>query len=113
MTSLKPVPGTSRFGEYRLVSFSFPPTEGCISSSSVSEANGPRPRSRRIQPVEPVTYCEIRENPDNRAISPNKPASSQVHADAFMGQLRAKTNSAFAASLSLRVASGDARTAAA
>jgi formylglycine-generating enzyme required for sulfatase activity len=38
-----------------------------------------------------VSYYDIRENPDNSAISPNWPASAQVHADSFMGKLRAKT----------------------
>jgi formylglycine-generating enzyme required for sulfatase activity len=43
------------------------------------------------RPVEQVSYYDIRENPANSAISPNWPASSQVHADSFMGKLRAKT----------------------
>jgi formylglycine-generating enzyme required for sulfatase activity len=51
------------------------------------------------RPVEQVTYYDIRENPlpaiddwaRGSAISPNWPASSQVHADSFMGKLRAKT----------------------
>ncbi len=46
---------------------------------------------RDSRPVEQVTYFEIRENPANSAISPNWPASAQVHADSFMGKLRAKT----------------------
>ena len=43
------------------------------------------------RPVERVSYCDIRENPANSAISPDWPQSSQVHADSFMGRLRAKT----------------------
>jgi formylglycine-generating enzyme required for sulfatase activity len=51
------------------------------------------------RPVEQVSYYEIRENPlpviddstKGSAISPNWPQSSQVHADSFMGKLRAKT----------------------
>jgi len=43
------------------------------------------------RPVQKVTYYEIRENPANSSISPNWPASSQVHANSFMGKLRAKT----------------------
>jgi formylglycine-generating enzyme required for sulfatase activity len=43
------------------------------------------------RPVEQVSYYDVRENPDNSAISPNWPASTQVHADSFMGKLRAKT----------------------
>lgn len=43
------------------------------------------------RPVEDVSYYDIRENPANSAISPNWPASAQVHADSFMGKLRAKT----------------------
>ena len=43
------------------------------------------------RPVEQVSYYDIRENPNNSAISPNWPASSQVHANSFMGKLRAKT----------------------
>ncbi len=46
---------------------------------------------RETRPVERVTYYEIRENPANSAISPNWPQSSQVHAESFMGRLRAKT----------------------
>jgi formylglycine-generating enzyme required for sulfatase activity len=46
---------------------------------------------RDARPVEQVSYYEIRENPANSAISPNWPASAQVHADSFMGRLRAKT----------------------
>ena len=45
----------------------------------------------QMRPVEQVSYYDIRENPNNSAISPNWPASSQVHADSFMGKLRAKT----------------------
>jgi len=45
----------------------------------------------QTRPVEQVSYYDIRENPNNSAISPNWPASSQVHADSFMGKLRAKT----------------------
>jgi formylglycine-generating enzyme required for sulfatase activity len=40
---------------------------------------------------EPVTYHEIRENPNNSAISPNWPQSSEVYPDSFVGRLRAKT----------------------
>jgi formylglycine-generating enzyme required for sulfatase activity len=43
------------------------------------------------RPVEQVSYYDIRENPANIAISPHWPASAQVHADSFMGKLRAKT----------------------
>ena len=43
------------------------------------------------RPVEQVSYYDIRENPANSAITPNWPQSSQVHADSFMGKLRAKT----------------------
>ena len=54
---------------------------------------------RDSRPVERVSYYEIRENPlpviddwrKGSAISPNWPDSSQVHADSFMGKLRAKT----------------------
>ncbi len=45
----------------------------------------------QTRPVEQVSYYDIRENPNNTAISPNWPQSSQVHADSFMGKLRAKT----------------------
>lgn len=45
----------------------------------------------QTRPVERVSYYDIRENPANSAISPNWPNSSQVHADSFMGKLRAKT----------------------
>lgn len=45
----------------------------------------------QTRPVEQVSYYDIRENPNNSAISPNWPASAQVHADSFMGKLRAKT----------------------
>ena len=45
----------------------------------------------QTRPVEQVSYYYIRENPANSAISPNWPASSQVHADSFMGKLRSKT----------------------
>ena len=43
------------------------------------------------RPVEKVSYYDIRENTNNSAIYPSWPASSQVHADSFMGKLRAKT----------------------
>jgi formylglycine-generating enzyme required for sulfatase activity len=43
------------------------------------------------RPVEQVSYFDIRENPANSAITPNWPQSNQVHADSFMGKLRAKT----------------------
>ncbi|MBP8655008.1 MAG: formylglycine-generating enzyme family protein [Kiritimatiellia bacterium] len=54
---------------------------------------------RETRPVEMVSYFEIRENPlpetdvysKGSAISPNWPQSNQVHADSFMGRLRAKT----------------------
>ena len=46
---------------------------------------------RDSRPVEQVSYYDIRENPANSAISLNWPASSQVHADSFMGKLRTKT----------------------
>jgi formylglycine-generating enzyme required for sulfatase activity len=44
------------------------------------------------RPVENVSTFDIRENPTNSAISPDWPQSSQVHADSFMGKLRAKTD---------------------
>jgi formylglycine-generating enzyme required for sulfatase activity len=50
---------------------------------------------RDSRPVEQVSYYDIRENPNNTAISSNWPQSSQVHADSFMGKLRAKTGMAF------------------
>jgi formylglycine-generating enzyme required for sulfatase activity len=43
------------------------------------------------RPVEQVSYYDIRENTNNSAISPNWPATNAVHADSFMGKLRAKT----------------------
>jgi formylglycine-generating enzyme required for sulfatase activity len=43
------------------------------------------------RPVEQVSYYDIRENPTNSAISPNWPATSQVHVDSFMSKLRSKT----------------------
>ncbi|MBM4165024.1 MAG: hypothetical protein FJ222_11385, partial [Lentisphaerae bacterium] len=46
---------------------------------------------RDSRPVEWVSYYDIRENPNNSAISPNWPQSAQVHADSFMGKLRTKT----------------------
>lgn len=46
---------------------------------------------RETRPVEQVSYYDVRENPTNSAISPHWPQSSQVHADSFMGKLRAKT----------------------
>jgi formylglycine-generating enzyme required for sulfatase activity len=46
---------------------------------------------RDSRPVERVSYHDIREDPDNSAISPNWPQSSQVHGDSFMGKLRART----------------------
>ena len=46
---------------------------------------------RDTRPVERVSYYVIRENPDNTAISPNWPQSSQVHADSFMGKVRTRT----------------------
>ena len=54
---------------------------------------------RETRPVEQVSYYKIREDPlleissplPGSAISPNWPQSSQVHADSFMGRLRAKT----------------------
>jgi formylglycine-generating enzyme required for sulfatase activity len=46
---------------------------------------------RESRPVEKVSYYDIRENPANNAISPNWPQSAQVHANSFMGKLRAKT----------------------
>ena len=53
------------------------------------------PTYRESRPVEAVSYHEIRENPANWAISPNWPQSNGVHADSFMGKLRAKTGQAF------------------
>ena len=58
---------------------------------------------RETRPAEWVSYCEIRENPlpetdyfyKGSAISPNWPQSDLVHADSFMGKLRAKTGQAF------------------
>jgi formylglycine-generating enzyme required for sulfatase activity len=47
--------------------------------------------SRAFRPMEQVSYFDIRENPDNSAISPNWPQSDDVHADSFMGRLRTKT----------------------
>ena len=47
------------------------------------------------RPVEGVPYYAIRENLENRAIYPHWPESDQVHADSFMGKLRAKTGQAF------------------
>jgi formylglycine-generating enzyme required for sulfatase activity len=47
---------------------------------------------RDARPVERVSYYDIRENSTgNSAMSTNWPASSQVHADSFMGKLRQKT----------------------
>jgi len=46
---------------------------------------------RDSRPVERVSYYDIRENPNNSAIIPNWPATNAVHADSFMGKLRAKT----------------------
>lgn len=43
------------------------------------------------RPVEQVSYYDIRENPANSSISPNWPQTNAVHADSFMGKLRAKT----------------------
>ncbi|MEI6607603.1 MAG: SUMF1/EgtB/PvdO family nonheme iron enzyme, partial [Verrucomicrobiota bacterium] len=43
------------------------------------------------RPVENVSYYDIRENPANSAISPHWPATNAVHANSFMGTLRAKT----------------------
>ena len=48
------------------------------------------PTYYQTRPVETVSYYEIRENPNDSAIEPNWPQSSQVHADSFMGKLRAK-----------------------
>ncbi len=53
----------------------------------------------QTRPVEQVSYYEIRENPlpvinsytKGSAISPNWPATNAVHANSFMGKLRAKT----------------------
>ncbi|MDX9866830.1 MAG: SUMF1/EgtB/PvdO family nonheme iron enzyme [Kiritimatiellia bacterium] len=46
--------------------------------------------SRAFRPMEMVSYYDIRENPDNSAITPNWPESDDVHANSFMGKLRAK-----------------------
>lgn len=43
------------------------------------------------RPVESVSYRDIREAPNNVAILPTWPESSQVHAESFMGRLRSKT----------------------
>jgi RNA polymerase sigma factor (sigma-70 family) len=43
------------------------------------------------RPVEQVSYYDIRESTNNSAMSPNWPATNAVHADSFMGKLRAKT----------------------
>ncbi|MCE9613859.1 MAG: formylglycine-generating enzyme family protein [Lentisphaerae bacterium] len=45
---------------------------------------------RDSRPVERVSYYEIRENPANSAIATNWPLSNAVHADSFVGRLRAK-----------------------
>jgi formylglycine-generating enzyme required for sulfatase activity len=45
----------------------------------------------QTRPVEYVSYYDIRENPDNSAITTNWPATNAVHAASFMGKLRAKT----------------------
>jgi len=47
--------------------------------------------SRAFRPMEQVSYYDIRENPNNTAISPNWPQTDAVHADSFMGKLRSKT----------------------
>jgi formylglycine-generating enzyme required for sulfatase activity len=47
---------------------------------------------RNFRPVEQVSYHQIREYaPSNVAISPSWPETNRVHADSFMGKLRAKT----------------------
>ncbi|MEI6149779.1 MAG: formylglycine-generating enzyme family protein, partial [bacterium] len=43
------------------------------------------------RPVEQVSYYDIRESTNNRAMNPTWPATNAVHADSFMGRLRAKT----------------------
>jgi formylglycine-generating enzyme required for sulfatase activity len=43
------------------------------------------------RPVEQVSYYDIRESTNNRAMSPNWPATNAVGADTFMGKLREKT----------------------
>jgi formylglycine-generating enzyme required for sulfatase activity len=43
----------------------------------------------QTRPVEQVSYCDIRENPE--ASRPNWPATNTVHVDSFMGKLRSKT----------------------
>jgi formylglycine-generating enzyme required for sulfatase activity len=43
------------------------------------------------RPVEQVSYCDIRESKNNRAMNPTWPATNAVHADSFMGKLRGKT----------------------
>ena len=56
----------------------------------------------QTRPVEKISYYRVRENPlpvgdynyRGSAISPNWPQSNQVHADSFMGRLRAKTGMA-------------------
>ena len=50
---------------------------------------------RDTRPVEGVSYYQIRENPNNTAIAPTWPASSQVGPDSFMGRLRTRTGLAF------------------
>lgn len=44
-----------------------------------------------MRPVEQVSYYDIREDPNNSAVNPNWPQSGQVHADSFIGKVRAKT----------------------
>ncbi len=46
---------------------------------------------RDSRPVEMVSYLVIREDPSNKPISSNWPASDQVHPGSFMGKLRTKT----------------------
>jgi formylglycine-generating enzyme required for sulfatase activity len=43
------------------------------------------------RPVESVSYYDIRESTNNRAMSPNWPATNAVEAASFMGKLRGKT----------------------
>jgi hypothetical protein len=50
---------------------------------------------RDSRPVERISYYEIRENPANSAIATNWPESTAVHADSFVGRLRAKTGLPF------------------
>ncbi len=49
------------------------------------------PAYRDSRPVDYVSYYDIREDPNNIAMSSNWPATAHVHSNSFMGKLRAKT----------------------